>query len=114
MRFEWLILPLVVACAETVDDGDPTVDTGEPVVAADVTYADVEPIIADNCLGCHGTPPNGAPFSLDSFEAASSRSDRIVARAVDGDPTPMPPSGLALSNDEGQLLRDWDDAGAPQ
>ena len=100
MRLVSLIVTLV-ACEATSE--------------TDVTYADVEPLIADNCLGCHGDPlANGAPFAIDSFETASASADRIVARAVDDEARPMPPSGLVFSEDEGELLREWAAAGAPR
>ena len=58
--------------------------------------ADIQPIIARNCLGCHSSPPrNGAPFSLVSFQQVSSRSAAVL-RTVSlqtGQPNAMPPSG---------------------
>lgn len=79
------------------------------------TYADVAPILTQNCVVCHSDPPSGgAPFSLDGYAAASAKATRIVARAVDGDPRPMPPGGLALSDAEAETLVAWLDAGAPE
>ena len=122
MRYGWLLLALVACEAEEIEPGT---DTGEPPAtgtdtgdgpAADVAYADVAPILDVHCSGCHGDPvANGAPFSLTTFDAASVRAGRIVARAVDGVPSPMPPSGLALSDDESDVLADWGAlAGAPE
>jgi mono/diheme cytochrome c family protein len=98
---------------EPQDDGDDADGDGGGGKA--VTYDDVEPILADHCGGCHGSPTSGgAPFSLDGYQDAADRIDRIVARAVDGDPRPMPPSGLELTNKEANTLIDWLDAGAPR
>ncbi|MEN0067186.1 MAG: cytochrome c [Myxococcota bacterium] len=107
-----LMAVTLIACEE--DDAPNPEDTGAPV-ASDVSYADVEPILISACGNCHGDPlANGAPFALNSFETSAPRADRIVARAVDGVPSPMPPAGLVLSDEEAQLLVDWADAGAPE
>ena len=92
---------LAVACGDD-DDEEP-----------DVTYADVEPILEANCTGCHTDPPqNNAPMALDTYEDASAKAAGIVKRAVDGDPGPMPPSGLVLSADDAETLERWAELGA--
>jgi mono/diheme cytochrome c family protein len=119
MSARWLVVCMVVVgCA---DDGlatDPTAgdDTGAPGASTgDVTYADVAPILSANCTSCHADPPrNGAPFSLADYAAASGKAARIVARAVDADPAPMPPGGTVLSDAEAATLVAWEEAGAPQ
>lgn len=100
---------LVAILATGCDDKD-TEDSG---ASSSVSYADVEPILATHCVGCH-VEGGSAPFALDSYEAASSRSDRLVVRAVDGEGGTMPPSGLVLSDEEAGILIDWDAAGAPE
>jgi mono/diheme cytochrome c family protein len=108
-----------------VDSGDSGAVVASPVGGGDdddgisdpagPTYDDVAPILDAHCTACHGTPlAGGAPFALDSYQAASSKADRIVARAIDGDPRPMPPSGLELSRKEENTLLDWVDAGMPR
>ena len=77
-------------------------------------YADVAPVLDQHCNGCHGDPPSGAPLTLVGYDAAAAQADRMVARAVDGDPSAMPPGGLSLSNAEMQVLVDWAAAGAPR
>ncbi len=62
-----------------------------------VTFStDIQPIIANNCLGCHSNPPrNGAPFPLVTFQQVSSRSAGVL-RTISlqtGQPGAMPPSG---------------------
>ncbi len=99
-----LSLPLVpllglVACAE------------EPETLS--TYADVEPILAEHCLGCHGEG-GSAGVALDSYETASAKADALVDRAVDGEGGAMPPSGLALSAAQAEVFVAWAEAGAPE
>ncbi|MFK7931574.1 MAG: cytochrome c [Myxococcota bacterium] len=87
---------------------------GDPA-EEEVAYADVAPILEANCAGCHGdTPSNGAPSTLNTYATASPKADAIVNRAVDGSPSPMPPSGLALSEAEVEILTSWAAAGAPE
>ncbi len=64
-----------------------------------VTYENtIEPIINNNCIGCHSNPPqNGAPFPLTNFEQVFLRADngqliRAISRQT-GEPRAMPPSG---------------------
>ncbi|MEL6344014.1 MAG: cytochrome c [Myxococcota bacterium] len=97
---------------EEDDDVDDDVDDDDDEPEA-VSYADVAPILSQYCTGCHQTGGPGG-FSLESYEDASSRSGRLVARAVDGTGGPMPPSGLALTPEEEDILIAWDAAGAPE
>lgn len=119
--FGRMMVVCVVTLVGCADDGiDPSVtdDTGTPVEDAaptDVTYADVAPILAANCTQCHSeTPTNGAPFSLADYAAASAKAGRIVSRAVDASPGPMPPGGTVLSDADAATLVAWEEAGAPQ
>ena len=122
MSGRWLVVCMFIGgCAE--DDyitstppaggaGDTGAPGGNP---GGVGYSDVAPILAAHCLGCHSDPPrNGAPISLATYEAASVKADRIVARAVDADPSPMPPGGTVLSDLEASMLVAWAEAGAPR
>lgn len=116
MRNKTIVLLALAAAAAGCGDkeGEDTAASGDSGVAsADVSYDDVAPIMATHCNGCH-TDGGSAPFALDSYDEASSRSARLVARAVDGDGGPMPPSGLSLSDDEADILIAWDAAGAPE
>jgi hypothetical protein len=61
-------LVLFAACGEDVAPIDPLPDapTGEPVF-----YGQVQKILNDNCVSCHGTDPSRlAPFALVSYEDA--------------------------------------------
>lgn len=99
-----LSLPLVpllglVGCAE------------EPETLS--TYAEVEPIVAEHCLGCHAEG-GSAGVALDSYAAASANADGMVDRAVDAEGGAMPPSGLVLSAEQAEVLVAWAEAGAPE
>lgn len=98
--------------AVDTEDTD-TEDTDTEDTADAVTYADVEPILAAYCTSCH-VDGGSAPFAFDGYASASSRADRIVARAVDGDGGAMPPSGLILSDEEADVIVNWAEAGAPE
>lgn len=113
------LLTLAACAGDDVDPDDTGVQTDDTDTdtdtASDTTYADVAPILEQHCTSCHADPPvSNAPFALTTYEDASGRIDRIVARGVDGDPGPMPPSGLSLSEDEMDTLLDWQDAGTPE
>jgi mono/diheme cytochrome c family protein len=127
----WMVglLVLVLGCEPAEEGGyepDPQVsgddddsagddDDDDDDAASGPVYADVEPILEEHCTSCHGSPlAGGAPFALDTFALASDKADRIVARAVDGDPSPMPPGNLALSDAEAEILVEWAEAGAPR
>lgn len=102
----------LVACA-----GD------EPTVPLGYTYyGDVEPILAQNCHGCH-TAGGVAPFALDSFQAAHDFAGSIALATAD---RTMPPfnadnSGAChtfrgarwLSEQEIAIIGAWAAAGAP-
>ncbi len=125
IRHLTIIALLCAGCGDKDDTGaevggdDTAADTEDTDTAPDdtatdaVTYADVEPILASHCVVCH-VDGGGAPFAFDGYEAASSRADRIVARAVDGDGGSMPPSGLTLSTEEADMIVSWAEAGAPE
>jgi len=76
-----------------------------------VTYAEIAPLLATHCAGCHNvpTPPKGV--ALDSYDHVRAAAARVKAMAVDsqamplGNPTHMTPA-------ERQRLGAWIDAGA--
>jgi uncharacterized membrane protein len=90
-----------------------TLEKGAPVPAGNVTYAQIAPILATHCAGCHNvpTPPRGV--ALDSYEHVSAAAARIRVMAVDstamplGNPTHMSPA-------ERQRLGAWIAAGSPR
>jgi uncharacterized membrane protein len=90
-----------------------TLERGEEAAgpAQHVAYAEIEPILATHCAGCHGAnrPPRAMP--LDSWDRVRAAAARIKAVAVDtqvmplGNPTGMTPA-------ERQRLGAWIAAGS--
>lgn len=83
-----------------------TPDTG--VVSYTTTIA---PLIATNCAtpGCHAA--GGLSPNLSTYQGVFNARDRVNARAVNLNPTPMPPSG-AMSPANRNALSKWITAGA--
>ncbi len=73
----------------------------------------VKAVLAVNCAipGCHSlpSPQNGLDFADDC--TIVSQGLRIKARAVDANPSQMPPTGPPLSNADKQKIIDWLNAG---
>lgn len=86
--------------------------TGTPTV----TYTNyVANVINTNCTGCHSpSGTNQMPY-LTTYSEVKTAADngRIKARAIDGIPTFMPPSG-ALPQSVRDSLQLWLDQGAAQ
>lgn len=76
--------------------------------------ADVQPLISGNCAisGCHVSGAQTPDLSTYAGAKAAADAGAILARAINGDPSPMPGSGL-LPNCDRQTLKAWLDAGAP-
>lgn len=104
---------------EASDSADAGVDAGRDAAmppTTDLTYwADVRPIIEENCVPCHG--PGGERFSL--FSYASARSRRFTIRNVVSARI-MPPcddepaESCGLSQDEIDRIVEWAAGGAPE
>jgi uncharacterized membrane protein len=79
--------------------------------ARNVSYAEIAPILATHCAGCHNVQPPPLGVALDNFEHVRAASARIKRVAVDsqamplGNPTHMTPA-------ERQLLGAWIAAGS--
>jgi len=92
-----------------------------------VTFADVAPILYDNCVQCHN-PEGGAPMSLTDYDTAKTYAALIKYKTGIRDRMgAMPPwyvekdigiqsfkGDMSLSDDEIAILAAWADAGAPQ
>jgi uncharacterized membrane protein len=88
--------------------------------AQHVAYADVAPILATHCSGCHSTHPANPAFAsppmglvLDSYAHVSAAAARIKARAVDTETMPMG-NITHMTQAERQRLGAWIAAGTPQ
>jgi mono/diheme cytochrome c family protein len=77
---------------------------------ASVTYTkDIAPILQSRCNGCHSS---GQSPNMGTYDNAKTLKDRIKARAVDANPSPMPPSGLIPASERDKITR-WINAGTP-
>jgi uncharacterized membrane protein len=78
-----------------------------------LTYAQIEPILATHCAGCHNVQPPPLGVGLDSWEHVSAKSARIKAMAVDSQVMPLGnPTGMTPA--ERQKLGAWIAAGSPR
>ena len=86
--------------------------------------ADVLPILAENCLMCHGQEPRQGGLDLQSL-ASLLKGGESGAAIVVGNPDQsllmeklvtgqMPPGGKALSADDIQRIRSWIERGSPE
>ncbi len=105
------------ACGGSSSSGDSggSSDAGQPLA-----YCDVSPIFDAKCRRCHTSPPeNGAPFSLEGYEAVSSRADliehviQIDYMPYRGGP-PLEPPVQDLTKDEEARIVEWVENGAPR
>lgn len=116
---------IVIACMaivySCVNDKGKLPPKAEPIAtnACDsIRYTNgIKAIIDANCAtsGCHDntTKQNGFDFSLYATVQSQVSNGRIMARAIDANPTPMPPSGK-LSQSKLDSLKCWIEKGAPQ
>jgi uncharacterized membrane protein len=78
-----------------------------------VTFAEVEPILAKHCAGCHTRRPLPRGVALDSWEHARAASARIKAVTVDTEVMPLGnPTGMTRA--ERQQLGAWIAGGSPR
>ncbi len=77
---------------------------------AGVLFSAVRAVLQNNCVTCHnpGNPNGGMDWTQDCNIVQFK--DRIVARAVNANPSAMPPTGL-LPLSERQKITDWVNAG---
>ena len=91
-----------------------------PGPARNVTYAQIQPLLATHCAACHSAHPTNPAFSappmglvLDSYEHVSAAAARIKARAVDTETMPLG-NTTHMTSAERQLLGAWIAAGTPR
>jgi len=70
----------------------------------------VKTLVQNNCVSCHNASSASGGVNLSTDCSIVSAKDRIRARAVDGNPSPMPTGGLLPAN-ERQKITDWINAG---
>ena len=100
----------------SVRDLNGCLQTGSATVSqapAGTFFLAVKAVLATNCAtpGCHSlpSPQNGLNFADDCTIVSSGL--RIKARAVDANPSQMPPTGPGLSAADKQKIVDWLNAG---
>lgn len=75
-----------------------------------ITYdQDIRPILQNNCVVCHASPPvNGAPFALINYDQVSQRADLILTAISrqNGQAAAMPPPGR-LPQSTIDLIEQW-------
>ncbi|HET9640275.1 MAG TPA: urate hydroxylase PuuD [Allosphingosinicella sp.] len=81
--------------------------------AQNLAYAEIEPILATHCAGCHNVDPPPLGVALDSWDHVSAASARIQRVAVDSQVMPLGnPTGMTPA--ERQKLGAWIAAGSPK
>ena len=116
MPNRFLLLPGMFALA-SCSSNSPDDLAGKIIIPETVTYTnDVKPIIDDNCIMCHQSPPlNGAPMSMLDYakvkEAVQNRG--LVGRISkpQGDPDMMPFGGTRLPQAKIDIIIKWRDQG---
>lgn len=81
--------------------------------AANVTFAQVQPILATHCAGCHNVTPPPLGVRLDSWEHVSAAAARIKRVAVDSQAMPLG-NATRMTPAERQLLGSWIAGGTPR
>jgi uncharacterized membrane protein len=86
---------------------------------ARLTYAEVQPILATHCTGCHRAVPTDPAVTapplgvvLDSYQAASAHAAKIKAMAVDSEVMPLG-NATGMTRAERDRLGAWIDQGTP-
>jgi uncharacterized membrane protein len=81
--------------------------------AANLSFAEIQPILATHCAGCHNVNPPPVGVALASWEQVRAASARIKAVAVSSHVMPLGnPTGMTPA--ERQKLGAWIDSGAPR
>ncbi|HAE13794.1 MAG: hypothetical protein H6548_09610 [Chitinophagales bacterium] len=86
----------------------------------EVTFADVAPVIRENCMPCH-RPGSAGPFSLISYDDMVRKAKTIVRVTQSGFMPPWPADPeythfageRRLTEDQKELIRKWVEAGTP-
>jgi uncharacterized membrane protein len=106
----FLILGLTLSCSSDSDDVDD--DGSNPPANNNVTYtSDIAPIMTGSCIRCHATPPvNNASISLTTYTNVRGAvlSNGLIAKVERG---AMPPTGPDLTQEQVQLIKDWQKGG---
>ncbi len=108
---------LLAACSCT---NDSTSDLVDGTALDHVSYEqNVRPIIANNCLSCHGTTPqNGAPISLTTYSLVRNAVETkgLIGRisSEEGASGHMPNGGPRLPQNLIDIIVQWETEGFPE
>lgn len=87
---------------------------------APVTFAQVQPIIAKHCSGCHASKPTNPAFSeaplglvLDTYDHVKAAAPKIKQQAVETDTMPLG-NLTGITPEERAMLGKWIEDGAPK
>lgn len=90
------------------------------VPAGQVTWSEVQPLLAKHCASCHAARPSNPAFAspplgvvLDSYEHASALAPRIRKMAVDAEVMPLG-NATGMTKQERQTLGAWIAQGTPR
>ena len=78
-----------------------------------VSYADIQPILATHCAGCHNVNPPPKGVALGSYDQVRAVAARIKAVSVDTQVMPMG-NPTRMTVEERQRLGAWIAAGTPR
>lgn len=97
-----------------------SMEKGGGVAAQAVPFAEVQPLIARHCAGCHSATPSNPQFpvaplglKLDSYAQARAAAPRIKAMAVDSEVMPLG-NVTGMTKEERAKLGAWIASGTPQ
>jgi len=112
-KYNCLFIVLLFLCSCDKKDAEPVTTCGGVDIStlrAGPAFLQVKRILANQCLQCHSgvNPQAGLDWSRDCD--ILQYWDRIKARAVDGDPSPMPQAGLIPESERNQIMA-WIQAG---
>ena len=110
-----------VTYVSTEKSGAPTSTASAPSAAdQNPAFADIQPILAKHCAGCHSLHPTNPAFTspplgvlLDSYEHVRAVSPRIKAVAVDAEIMPLG-NTTGMTKAERRKLGAWIAAGTPR
>jgi hypothetical protein len=97
----------------TVKDNDGCITSKEVLVDTipkGNKFTEVASILKTRCASCHSGINPHAGIDFTSVCDVLNHWNRIQARTIEGNPTPMPPSGLITTNERNKLL-DWINSG---
>ncbi|MES2989051.1 MAG: hypothetical protein V4808_14200, partial [Pseudomonadota bacterium] len=97
-----------------------SMEKGASVAAQAVSFAEVQPLIAEHCAGCHSARPSHPEFpvaplglKLDTYDQAKAAAARIKAMSVDSEVMPLG-NVSGMTKEERATLGAWIASGTPQ